>query len=171
METLLLCLELMNVIGKALTHHRKILQNACAPILKNYHDDNMSSNIRPQLPDSIFLLSMCYPSTDLTSLASPFFPLLAVQSASFAFYAFHQATVRLRESLSIPPQSKTSKNILQATEDPVSAQLLVSSHPTVSSRDTGLLMLVNGHERRHQKWIIQALTFSCSDTEQWWKPL
>lgn len=104
METLLLCLELMNVIGKALTHHRKILQNACAPILKNYHDGSMSSNIRPQLPDSIFLLSMCYPSTDLTSLASPFFPLLAVQSASFAFYAFHQATVRLRESLSIPPR-------------------------------------------------------------------
>jgi len=94
---------------------------------------------------------MCYPSTDLTSLASPFFPLLAVQSASFAFYAFHQATVRLRESLSIPPQSKTSKNILQATEDPVSAQLLVSSHPTLSYRDTGLLMIVNGHERRHQK--------------------
>jgi len=60
----------------------------------------------------------------------------------FALCGFHQPPARLRESLSIPSHSETPKEVLQATGDGVTPQVLLPCH--------GLLQ------------TVAIFTFSCS---------
>lgn len=101
--------------GNVLIHRKKTpLKNIHTPILKNYHYGNINFKLTSHLLGSIFLLNMWYCSIYSMSTTRLIFSAAGSTDKAliFALHGFYQPTVRLKESLFFPPQSKTVKEIL-----------------------------------------------------------